>query len=67
MKTPELPSTSSSVSVHTEQPASVPLEEKKDLTNNFFLIGGVINILIIMAYFVWAFGAWKRADKQKER
>lgn len=67
MNTPELPSTSSSHSAHTEQPASVPQEEKKDLTNNFFLIGGVINIVMIMAYFVWAFGAWKRADKQKGR
>ena len=61
----ELPSTSTAVSAHTEQPVSVPEVEEKDLSINFYLVGGAINITMITAYFIWAFRAWKRADKRK--
>ena len=67
MNTVETSSTSSSISVYTEQPASVPQVEEKDLTLNFFIIGGVINIVMIISYFIWAFGAWKKVDKRKGR
>ncbi len=67
MNTIELLSTSTAVSVHTEQPVSVPEVEEKDLTTNFYLVGGVINITMITAYFIWAFRAWKKADKRKGR
>ncbi len=59
--------TNTVVNVYTEQPVSVPVVEEKDLTNNFYLIGGIINITMITAYFIWAFGAWKKADKRKGR
>jgi len=65
MNTIEPSSTSSSVSVHTEQPVSPSQAEEKDLTTNFYIVGGVINIVMITAYFIWAFGAWKKADKRK--
>ena len=59
--------TSTSVKVHTEQPVSVPGAEEIDQSNYFYLIGGIINITMITAYFIWAFGAWKKADKRKGR
>ena len=65
MNTVESSSANSSVSLHTEQPVSVSAEEEKDLTTNFYVVGGVINIVMIAAYFIWAFGAWKKADKRK--
>ena len=68
MKTPESTSTTSSLSSYTEQPASVAaLAEEKDHSNNFYIVGGVINIVMISAYFIWAFRAWKRADKRKKQ
>ena len=45
----ELPSTSTAVSAHTEQPVSVPEVEEKDLSINFYLVGGAINITMITA------------------
>lgn len=67
MNTVETSSTSSSVSLHTEQPVSVSAEEEKDLTTNFYVVGGVINIVMIISYFIWAFGAWKKVGKRKGR
>jgi hypothetical protein len=63
----ELPSTSTAVNAHTEQSVSVSEQEEKDLTTNFYLVGGAVNLTMITAYFIWAFRAWKRADKKKER
>ena len=60
-------STSTANSVHTEQPVSVSEVEEKDLTTNFYLVGGAINITMITAYFIWAFRAWKKADKRGGR
>ncbi len=54
----------SKVSMHTEQPVSVSSADDRDLTTNFFLVGGVINIVMISAYFIWAFRAWKKIDKK---
>lgn len=67
MNTVESSSANSSVSLHTEQPVAVSAAEEKDLTINFYVVGGVINIVMITAYFIWALKAWKRADKQKGR
>ena len=63
----ESPSTNTAVSAHTEQAVSVSAQEEKDLTTNFYLVGGAINITMITAYFIWAFRAWKKADKRKGR
>ena len=63
----ELPSISTAISSHTEQTISVSEQEEKDNTTNFYLVGGAINIIMITAYFIWAFKAWKKADKQKGR
>ncbi len=67
MNTKESVTNSQSLSAYTEQPVSATVAEEKDLTINFFVVGGIINITMILAYFVWAFGAWKKADKRKGR
>ena len=67
MNTVESSSTNSAVSLHIEQPVTLSAAEEKDLTTNFYVVGGVINIVMITAYFIWAFGAWKKADKRKGR
>jgi hypothetical protein len=58
---------SQTISTHIEQPVSVPEVGKEDLTTNFYIIGGVINITMITAYFIWAFYAWKKTDKRKKQ
>ena len=55
-----------SLVTHTEQPVSAPEAEAKDLTINFYVVGGIINITMILAYFIWAFGAWKKVDRRKK-
>ncbi len=51
---------------YTEQPVSAPEAEVEDRDINFYIIGGVINITMILAYFIWAFGAWKKVDRRKK-
>ena len=63
----ESPSTNTAVSAHTEQPVSVPEAGNEGPSMNFFVIGGVINITMITAYFIWAYRAWKKADKRGGR
>ena len=67
MNTTELSPAKNAVSLYTEQPASVSVAEEKDHSNYFYLAGGIINITMISAYFIWAFRAWKKADKRKGR
>lgn len=54
-------------STHTEQPVSTTDTDEHSPGTSFFVIGGIINITMILAYFVWAVYAWKKADKQKRR
>jgi len=63
----ESPAISSAVSAHTEQPVSVPETEGEHASTSFYVIGGVINITMITAYFIWAYRAWKKADKRGGR
>lgn len=67
MNKTEASTTDTAISVYTEQAVSVPEVAEKDLSINFFVVGGVINIVMITAYFIWAFRAWKRADKRGGR
>ena len=62
----ELSFTNSAHAATTEQVVPVGKAEEKDLTTNFFIVGGVINISMILAYFVWAFFQWKKIDKRKK-
>lgn len=53
------------VDTHTlqsEQPASVQPTEHNGPTVMFFAVGIVINIVMITAYFIWAYKQWKKSD-----
>jgi len=51
---------------YTEQPVAAPTPEQKDSLIVFFGIGIVINLVMITAYFIWAYKQWKRTDKPEE-
>ena len=57
MNTTESFSTASTVVVHSEQPAPV-IEVEPDGLITFFAVGFVINIVMITAYFFWAYKQW---------
>ena len=44
--------------VQTTQPA--PVHNGGDATMGFFAVGIVINLVMITAYFIWAFRQWKK-------
>ena len=46
MNTTEKSPATNAVSLHTEQPVSVSAAEEKDLTTNFYMVGGAINIFV---------------------
>jgi hypothetical protein len=59
--------TSNTQAVQVEQPASTQVVVEKDASVGFFVIGGVINIVMILTYFIWAFRQWKKIDKRNKR
>lgn len=65
MNTAESISAGSALVVQAEQPAPAFEVERDDLTT-FFTIGIVINLVMITAYFVWAFKQWKKAGTRGE-
>lgn len=50
---------------HSEQPAPVFEAEREDLTG-FFTVGVVINIVMITAYFFWAYKQWGKSGARDE-
>ena len=60
----EPPTTGGTLATHIEQPVTVQEVGGKDASVGFFVIGGVINITMILAYFVWAYFQWKKIDKR---
>ena len=59
-------STVGTQATHIEQPVTAQEVGGKDATVGFFVIGGVINITMILAYFVWAYFQWKKIDKRNK-
>ncbi len=53
------------VVMYAEQPAEVIEVEREDLTA-FFAVGIVVNIVMITAYFVWAYRQWDRSGTSDE-
>jgi heme/copper-type cytochrome/quinol oxidase subunit 2 len=51
----------STLAVQSEQPAPAIEDGREDLTT-FFAVGIVINIVMITAYFVWAFKQWNKTE-----
>ena len=48
---------------YTEQPVADSPPEQKDPLIVFFGIGIVINLVMITAYFIWAYKQWKKPGK----
>jgi len=65
MNTAESISVGSTLAVHSEQPEPVFEAEREDLTS-FFAVGIVINIVMITAYFVWAYKQWNKTGTSNE-
>jgi len=57
-------SANNTITTHTEQPTAVHKVEQNEPSIGFFAIGMVINIVMISAYFIWAYKQWKKTDKQ---
>jgi len=57
---------SNQLTTYTEQPAADSGHEQNDSMIVFFGIGIVINVVMITAYFIWAYKQWKKSDKQDE-
>ena len=51
---------------YTEQPVTESPPEQEDSLIVFFGIGIVINLVMITAYFIWAYKQWKKTDKPEE-
>ncbi|MCP4981978.1 MAG: hypothetical protein GY935_15970 [Gammaproteobacteria bacterium] len=49
---------------YTEQPTDDPLPEQNGPSMTFWGIGIVINVVMITAYFVWAYKQWKKIDRR---
>ena len=65
MNTAEPFSAGSALAVQAEQPAPAFEVERDDLTT-FFTIGAVINIVMITAYFIWAYKQWGKTGARDE-
>lgn len=65
MNTADSLSTVSTLELRSEQPAPVIEVERNDLTA-FFAVGIVINLVMITAYFVWAYKQWGKTGTSNE-
>jgi len=59
------PVAGSTLAVHSEQPAPAIEMERGDLTA-FFSVGIVINIVMVTAYFIWAYKQWRKTGTSNE-
>jgi len=57
---------SNQLTTYTEQPAADSRLEQDDSMIGFFGIGIVINVVMITAYFIWAYKQWKKSDRRDE-
>ena len=51
---------------YTEQPVPTQDAEPDDLMTGFFAIGMAINIIMITAYFIWAYRQWGKSRKKDQ-
>jgi len=58
---------SSKLTSYTEQATADSGLEQNHPMLGFFGIGVVINVVMITAYFIWAYKQWKKIDRQGER
>ena len=51
-------------SVGVNAPVTPTQPENGDVTLGFFVVGMVINIVMIIAYFLWAYKNWNNKNRQ---
>ena len=51
-------------SSYSEQIEAGPATSQHEAPIGFFAIGVVINLVLITAYFIWAYKQWKKPDKR---
>jgi len=57
---------SKTTAAYTEQAEPAAPQEPDDSLIVFFGIGLVINLLVITAYFIWAYKQWGKSDKKDQ-
>jgi len=50
-------------SSYSEQAEAAPVTTQHEPSMGFFAIGIVINLVLITAYFIWAYKQWKKPGK----
>ena len=51
---------------HTEQVEANPVQQGHEAPVGFFVIGIVVNVVLITAYFIWAYKQWKKPSPGDE-
>ena len=51
---------------YSEQSDAIPVMPGHEAPIGFFAIGIVINLVLITAYFIWAYKQWKKSDRRDE-
>jgi hypothetical protein len=54
------------LATYKEQPEPVQELEQKDSMTGFFAVGMIINIVMIIAFFIWACRQWGKTNKRDE-
>jgi len=52
-------------SSYSEQTEADPVTPQHEPSMGFFTIGIVINVVLITAYFIWAYKQWKKPDRTR--
>ena len=66
MTTTDTSSDINTVLVNTEQPVVVQEAAPDNSMTGFFIAGVVINIVMISAFFIWAYKQWNKPGRPKE-
>jgi hypothetical protein len=65
MTTTDTSSDINTVLAHTEQPVVVQEAAPDNSMTGFFIAGVVINIVMISAFFIWAYKQWNKPGRPK--
>jgi heme/copper-type cytochrome/quinol oxidase subunit 2 len=65
MTTTESLSQNNLAEVHSDQPVAIDQVERNDLAA-FFMVGVVINIVLVVAYCVWAYKQWNNKTTENK-
>lgn len=57
---------SNNQSSYSEQAEVVPIMPQHEAPIGFFAIGIVVNLVLITAYFIWAYKQWKKPGKRNK-